>query len=105
LVLVVVLLVLLRCLKLAAAELPSLDNDPPSDLVPHNGNIRSLLLAMVLPSCFGWLLGQEGEVSGCSIAGTDFLLASCSDGIASAEGTASDTVAGADADAGAGDLA
>jgi hypothetical protein len=54
------------------------------------------------------LLGQEGEVPGCSGAGTDFLLAGCSGGIvvAAADKTASDTAnAGADVDAGAGDLA
>ena len=41
---------------------------------------------------------------GCSDAGIDFLLAGCSDGTATEE-TASGTGAGADTDAGAGDLA
>jgi hypothetical protein len=52
----------------------------------------------------GWLLGQEDELPGCSDVGTDFLSAECSDGTAAAtEENASGT--GADADAGAGDLA
>jgi hypothetical protein len=89
--------------------LPSLGNDLPSDLVPHSGNIHVLLLALALPDCSGWLLEHEGEVPGCSGAGTDSLLAGCSNGTAAAaaEGTASDIAASADADAGtgSGDLA
>jgi hypothetical protein len=100
-----VLLVLLKCSKLDAAELLSSGSDSPSDLVPHNGNIHDLLLALALRDCSGWLLGQEGEVHGCSGAGIDFLLTGCIDGTAAAEGTASNTAAGADADADAGDLA
>jgi hypothetical protein len=103
---------LLRCIlpighwELVAVELLSLGNDSPSGLVPRNGNMCSLLLALELLGCSGWLLGHEGEVPGCSGAGTDFLLVGCSDGTAAAEETASDTTAaGADADAGAGDLA
>jgi hypothetical protein len=44
---------------------------------------------------------QEGEVPGCSDAGTDFLPPSCSNGTAAAaaEGTASGIAASADADA------
>jgi hypothetical protein len=92
--------------ELAAAELLSLGNDSPSGLVPHNGNIRDLLLPLELLGCSGWLLGQEGEVPDCSGAGTDFLLAGCFDGTAAAEGTASYTTGGgANANAGAGDLA
>jgi hypothetical protein len=34
--------------------------------------------------CSSWLLGQEGEVSGCSYAGTDFLPAGCSNGTTAA---------------------
>jgi hypothetical protein len=50
------------------------------------------------------VLGQEGELSGCSNAGTDFLQVGCSNGTAAAaEEIASGT--GADAGAGAGDLA
>ena len=93
---------------MAADELLSSCSDSPSDLVPHYGNIHDLLHALALSGCSGWLLGQEGEVPGCSGAGTDFLLTGCSDGTAAAtEGTASDTVAGADTDAGVleGDLA
>jgi hypothetical protein len=88
--------------------LPSLGSDSPSGLVPHNGNMCGLLLALELLGYSGWLLGQEGEVPGCSDMGTDFLLAGCSDGTAAAtEGNVSDIVAGADvdADARAGDLA
>jgi hypothetical protein len=69
--------------------------------------MRGLLLALELLGCSGWLLGQEGEVPGCSDAGTDFLLAEYSDGTAATtEETASDTaIVGSDADVGAGDLA
>jgi hypothetical protein len=68
--------------------------------------MRDILLALELLGCFGWLLGQEGEVPGCSGADTDFLLVGCSDSTATAtEETASDTaVGGANADAGASDL-
>jgi hypothetical protein len=69
-----------------------LGSDLPSVLVPHNGNIRDLLLALELLGCSGWLLWQEGEVPGC-YDGT---------AIAAAEGTTSDTAA-AGTDAGAGD--
>jgi hypothetical protein len=62
-----------------------LDNDSPSGLIPHNGNMCGLLLALDLLGCSGWLLGQEGEVSDCCSAGTDFLLAGCSDGTAQAQ--------------------
>jgi hypothetical protein len=64
--------------------------------------------ALQLSSSSGWLLGQEGEVSGCSIVGTDFLPVGCSGGTAAVdEGTASDTSAatGADASVLEGDLA
>jgi hypothetical protein len=105
LMLAVVLLVLLRCWKLAAAEILSLSNDSCNGLVPHNGNIHGLLLALVLPNCFGWLLGQEGKVPGCSVAGTDFLPIGFSGGtVAAAEGTTSDTTAGDGTDADAGNL-
>jgi hypothetical protein len=79
-------------------------NELPSDLVPHSGNICGLLLALGLLGCSNWLLGQEVEVSGCSVTGTSFLHVGCSGGTAAAEGTASDTVAGAYADADAGVL-
>jgi hypothetical protein len=59
-----------------------------------------------LLDCSGWLLGQEDRLPGSSNAGTDFLLAGCSDGTAAAKEIASGTAAsGSDADAGAGDLA
>jgi hypothetical protein len=65
-----------------------------------------LLLALELLGCSGWLLGQEGELPGCSDAGTDSLLVGYSDNTAAtAEETASGTATSADADAGAGDLA
>jgi hypothetical protein len=66
-----------------------------------------LLLALELLGCPGWLLGQEGEVPGCSGASTDFLLAGCSDDTAAAEETASGIATSADTDAGdlEGDLA
>jgi hypothetical protein len=78
-----------------------LGNDSPCGLVPHSGNIRGLLLALELFSCSGRLLGQEGEVPDCCSAGTDLLLAGCSNGTtAAAEETVSGTTGGADADAG-----
>jgi hypothetical protein len=82
---------------LAATELLSLGNDSPSGLVPHNGNIYDLLLALELLGCVGWLLGQEGKVPSCSGAGIDFLLVGCSDdtAAAAAEGTVTGIVAGA----------
>jgi hypothetical protein len=63
--------------------------------------MHDLLLALELLGHSGWLLGQEGELSGYSDAGTDFLPAGCSDGTTAAEETAS----GTGADAGAGGLA
>jgi hypothetical protein len=46
LMLAMVLLVLLGCWRLAAAELLSSGNESPSDLVPHSRNIHDLLLAL-----------------------------------------------------------
>jgi hypothetical protein len=86
---------------LVTAELPSSDSASPSGFVPHNRSMRDLLLEMELLDCSCWLLGQEGELPGCSDPGTDFLPASCFDGTATAtEETASATGAGADTDAG-----
>jgi hypothetical protein len=79
--------------ELTAAEPLSLGNESRSGLVPHNGNIHDLLLVLDLLGCSGWLLGQEGKVPNCS-----------GDTAASAEGTASDTVAGAHARVLEGDL-
>jgi hypothetical protein len=80
-----------------------LGNDSPNGHVLHSGNMHDFLLELALLDCSGWLLGQEDRLPGCSDAGIDFLLASCSDGTASAEETASGTAAaGSDADAGAG---
>jgi hypothetical protein len=57
--LVVVLLVLLGCWKLAAAGLLSLGNATHNVLVLHSGNILGLLLAL----CFNQVLvGREGMV-------------------------------------------
>jgi hypothetical protein len=51
----------------------------PMALFPHSGNMHDFLLELALLDCSGWLLGQEGELLGCSDAGVDFLLAGCSD--------------------------
>jgi hypothetical protein len=69
--------------------------------------MHDLLLVLGLLGHSGWVLGQEGELPGCSDAGIDFLPAGCSDGTTAnaAEETASGTGAGAGADADAGDLA
>jgi hypothetical protein len=48
--------------------------------------------------CSDLLLGQKGEVPGCSAFDTDYLPAGCSDDTAAAVGTASETAADADAD-------
>jgi hypothetical protein len=77
-----------------ATELLYLGNDSPNDLVSHNGNMRGLLLALELLGCSGWLLGLEGELPGCSDAGTGFLSVGCFDGTVVAEETASGTDAG-----------
>jgi hypothetical protein len=81
-----------------------LDSSSPSGFVLHSRSIHDLLLALGLLGHSGWVLGREGELPGCSDAGTDFLLAGCSDGTAATEETASGTGADADAGAGAGDL-
>jgi hypothetical protein len=54
-----------------------------------------------LLGCSDSLLGQEGEVPGCSASDAGYLPAGCSDGTPAAVGTASETVAdkGADSDA------
>jgi hypothetical protein len=67
--------------------------------------MHDLLLVLGLLGHSGWLLGQEDKLPGCSDADIDFILAGCSDGTAAAEETASSNGAGADAGAGAGDLA
>jgi hypothetical protein len=80
-----------------------LGNESPSVLVPHSGNIHDLLLALELLCCSNLLLGQEGEVLGCSVADTSVLPIGCSGGTAVvAEGTASRTAIDADVDADAG---
>ena len=66
--------------------------------------MHDLLLALGLLGHSGWLLGQEDELPGCSDAGTDFLLAGCSDGTAAAA-PAEETASGTSADADAGELA
>jgi hypothetical protein len=73
----------------------------PSGMFPHSGNIHGFLLALELLGCSDWLLGQEGEVSGCYVADTGFLPVGCSSGTAAAaaaEGTVSSTVVDADVD-------
>jgi hypothetical protein len=42
--------------------------------------MHDFLLELGLLGHSGWLLGQEDKLPGCSDAGTDFLLAECSDG-------------------------
>jgi hypothetical protein len=69
--------VLLGHWELTAAELLSLGIASPSGLVLHSGNILVLLLALGLSDCSNWLLGQEGEMPGCSNSDTDFLLVGC----------------------------
>jgi hypothetical protein len=87
----------------------SLGNASPSGLVLHSGNILCLLLVLGLLGCSDSLLGQEGEVLGCSAFDTDYLLAGCSDDTTAAVGTASetavDTDANSDADIPVGDQA
>jgi hypothetical protein len=97
--------------ELAATELLSLGNNSPSGLVPHNGNICGLLLALQLLGCSGWLLEQEGEVPSCSSGIAAAVEGSVSSTAAAVEGSVSSTTAGADANArvgagaGASDLA
>jgi hypothetical protein len=75
----------------------------PSGLFHHSGNIHGLLLVLELLGCSDWLLGQEGEVPGCSVADTGFLPIGCSSGTnAAAEGTVSSTAVDADIDTGVG---
>jgi hypothetical protein len=61
-----------------------LGNDSPNGLVPHSGNTHDFLLALGLLGCFGWLLGQEDGLPGCSDAGIGFLLAGYSNVTAAA---------------------
>jgi hypothetical protein len=72
----------------------------PSGLDLHSGNILCLLLGLGLLGCSDLLLGQEGEVPGCSTSDTDYLPTGCADDTAAAAavGTASETAADADAD-------
>jgi hypothetical protein len=51
-----------------------------------------------LLGCSDSLLGQEGEVLGCSASDTGYLPAGCSDDTVAAVGTASETAAGTGAD-------
>jgi hypothetical protein len=67
--------------------------------------MHDLLLALELLGCSGWLLGQKGEVPGCSDADIDFLLAGCSDGTATAAKETACGTAAAGSDVGASDLA
>jgi hypothetical protein len=56
-----------------------------------------------LLGCSDLLLGQEGEVPGCSASDTDYPPAGCADDTATAAaGTASETAADADADSDSG---
>jgi hypothetical protein len=81
--------ILLGDWELTVAELVSLDIASTGGLALHSGNILCLL-ALGLSGCSDWLLGQEGEVSGCSSSSTDFFPIDCAGGTtAAAEGTAS----------------
>ena len=51
-----------------------------------------------LPGCSDLLVGQEGEVPGCSASDTGYLPAGCSDDTAAAVGTASETATDVDTD-------
>jgi hypothetical protein len=98
-----VVLVLLGCWKLTAAELLSLGITSPSGLALQSGSILGLLLVLGLSSCSDWLLGQESEVPDCSTSDTGFLPVGCAGGTAAtAEGTSSRIVADVDAGFGAG---
>jgi hypothetical protein len=55
-----------------------------------------------LLGCSDSLLGQEGEVPGCSASDTSYLPAGCSDDTVAVVGTASETDAGMGADSDAG---
>jgi hypothetical protein len=86
---------------LSAAAPSSLGNASPSGLVLHSGSILCLLLVLGLLGCSDSLLGQEGEVPGCSASDTGYLPAGCSDDTAIVVGTASETAAGSGADSNA----
>jgi hypothetical protein len=88
-------------LETGCCWLLSSGNAMPSGLIPHSGNILSLLLALGLLGCSDWLLGQEGEVAGNSASNIGFLLVGCAGGTAAAERTTSGTTVGADAGFGA----
>jgi hypothetical protein len=75
--LVAVLLVLLGCWKLTATGELSSGNAMLSGLVPQSGNILGLLLTLGLLGCSNWLLGQEGEVLGCSASDIGFPNVGC----------------------------
>jgi hypothetical protein len=86
--------------ELTVAELLSLGNASPSDLILHNVNILYLLLALGPSDYSDWLLGQKGAVPDCSAFGTDLLPVDCSSGT-TAEGTVSEIDDDADASSGA----
>jgi hypothetical protein len=54
----------------------------PSGPALHIGSILCLLLALGLPDCSDWLLGQENEVPGYPVSGTDSLSIDYSGGTA-----------------------
>jgi hypothetical protein len=74
--------VLLGHWELTAVELLCLGNATPSGLVLHNGKILGFLLTMELFDYSDWLLGQDGEVPGCSASDIGFLPVGCSGGTA-----------------------
>jgi hypothetical protein len=82
-------------------KLLSLGIASPNSLALHDGNILCLLLALGLPSCSDWLLGQEGGVPDCFASNTGFLPVGCGgDTAAATKGVASGIVA--DAESGCG---
>jgi hypothetical protein len=95
-------LALLEHWGLSAAAPSSLGNASPSGLALHSESILCLLLVLGLLGCSDSLLGQEGEVPGCSASDTGYLPAGFSDDTAAAVGTASETAAGTGADSDAG---
>jgi hypothetical protein len=92
-------LALLEHWGLSAAAPSSLGNASPSGLALHSGSILCLLLVLGM---LGSLLGQEGEVPGCSASNTGYLPAGCSNDTAAVVGTASETAAGTGVDSDAG---
>jgi hypothetical protein len=79
---------------LTAVEPSSSDNALSSGPTRHSGSILCHLLALRLPDCSDWWLGQEDSVPDYPVSGTNSFLIDCSDDTAAnAEGTTSGTAA------------